>query len=107
MTKLYFYDNDLKYRAIPNLSNASNKVNNAYRIMLNLSIPQTFAYCTKLLEFTSELNSYISNINYAEEWLQLCCNKYSTLEDKEKATINMIPKENFKTRESIVRKNLS
>ena len=107
MTKLYFYDNDLKYKAIPNLSNASDKVSNAHRIMLNLSIPQSFAYRTKLLEFTSELNNYISNINYTEEWLQDCCIKYEALEDKEKTTINMIQKASFKTRESIVRKNLS
>lgn len=107
MTKLYFNDNDLRYRAIPNLSNASDKVGNAYRTMLNLSIPQSFAYRTKLLEFTSELNDYISKIDYTEEWLQDCCRKYESLEDKEKTSINMIPKASFKTRESIVRKNLS
>lgn len=107
MTKLYFFDTDLKYRAKSSLSSASDKVSNAHRTMLNLSIPQSFAYRNKLLDFTSELNNYISNINYAEEWVQLCCDKYSTLEDKEKTTINMISKENFKTRESIVRKNLS
>ena len=107
MTKLYFFDIDLKYRGKSYLASASDKISNAHRIMVNLSIPQSFAYRNKLLDFTSELNTYISNVNYAEEWLQLCCDKYNALEDKGKVTINKIPKDSFKTRESIVRKNLS
>ncbi len=107
MTKIYFNESELKYKAIPKVSYASDKIRTAYREMNSLNIPKTFAYRQKLLEFIADLNNHIDKVEYVEEWLNRSCNEYKMLEDNNKILFNMISQENIKSRESIVRKSLS